>query len=117
MSMRIKKKTINGRLTGRAAQLERAYVLGKAQFTAPAVRCQVCNEPLANPRNTICGGCWTACNRLNISEGYASALVAAWDSDWPHRDELGSRFTINGGEVLEIDQPATTASPDEAYPF
>jgi hypothetical protein len=33
-------------------------------------------------------------------------------------EELGSRVTISGGEVVELDPPAASKfDPDEVYPF
>jgi hypothetical protein len=112
-------RTSSGNLRGKAAQLDRLDTLDEVQYTAPATRCRVCNEPLKNPRNTICGGCWVACSRLGIDEDYARALIAAWDYDWPHDQpaDLGVRVTISGGEVVELDQPAATASADDVFQF
>ena len=156
-------RTINGQLTGKAAQLDRLDTLddqptpsldcGDALATLKAIdpaggerwydmnvidgswffiarqvwaRVYELREKLADPRTAmelrsndisraLKDGDWMS-QEQNEELWKELDEIQAWlqKDDQP---ELGSRVTIRCGEVVELDQPAATASPDEVFQF
>ena len=113
-------RTLNGNLTGKAAQLQRRD--DALDFVTPR---EDCGNAMATLK--ALDPYWEAWYDTNVVEGPGFGFIAAqvWErvkylrsfETCTSMTEAAPRVIISGGEVLEIDQPAPSTSADEVYPY